>query len=111
MPSFCTIALDIGGTKIAYGLIPDSSPTTVLAAGRIPTQPVDSTAQQQVQLALRTALESAATKGLQPVRVGIGAPGVVDTATGLVTYAGRLARHRLIRIGSAGNGSSRYCHQ
>ncbi|MGO3377831.1 MAG: ROK family protein [Corynebacterium casei] len=88
MPSFCTIALDIGGTKIAYGLIPDSSPTTVLASGRIPTQPADSTAQQQVQLALRTALESAAAEGLQPVRVGIGAPGVVDTATGLVTYAG-----------------------
>ena len=88
MPSFCTIVLDIGGTKIAYGLIPDSAPTTVVAQGRIPTQPGDSTAQQQVQLALSLALKAAEAEGLRAKRVGIGAPGVVDTATGIVTYAG-----------------------
>ena len=88
MPSFCTIALDIGGTKIAYGLIPDSSPTSVIAPGRIPTQPAHSTAQQQVQLALRNAKEAAEAEGLHAIRVGIGSPGVVDTNTGIITYAG-----------------------
>lgn len=88
MPSFCTITLDIGGTKIAYGLIPDTQPTTVLALGRIPSQPANSTAHQQVCLALEKALAAAKTAGLEPARVGIAAPGVVDTATGIVTYAG-----------------------
>src|SRR5699024_6055009 len=87
MPSFCTITLDIGGTKIAYGLIPDTQPTTVLAPGCIPSQPANSTAHQQVCLALEQALAAAKTEGLNPGRVGIAAPGVVDTATGIVTYA------------------------
>lgn len=88
MPSFCTITLDIGGTKIAYGLIPDAQPTTVLSAGRIPSQPENSTAQQQVCVALREAVAAAQTVGLVPTRVGLAAPGVVDTAAGIVTYAG-----------------------
>ncbi|MDU7286850.1 hypothetical protein [Corynebacterium kroppenstedtii] len=34
-----TLALDIGGTKIAWGLIDDDAPRTVIAHGAYPASP------------------------------------------------------------------------
>lgn len=83
-----SLVLDIGGTKIAYGLVPDDEPTAVLGEGRIPSQPVGGRIHDQVTAAAREALAQATGLGLDVVRAGIGAPGVVDTHTGTIVYAG-----------------------
>ncbi|GAB3945765.1 ROK family protein [Corynebacterium tapiri] len=80
-----SLVLDIGATKIAYGLVPDDSPRDVLHTGRIPTQPADSTAADQVRSALRQATQAAGSATI--ARVGIGAPGIIS-AEGTVVHAG-----------------------
>ena len=42
----CTLALDIGATKIAYALVPDNAPTTTLSTGRLGTKEGDSPIEQ-----------------------------------------------------------------
>lgn len=79
----CTLALDIGGTKIAYGFIDDAHPTTIRHQGTVPSQPPGVLIADQVDLAIRQALEKA-----QPTRVGIGAPGVVRAPGGEIIYNG-----------------------
>ena len=88
MSQLATLALDIGGTKIAYGVVPDLSPTTALHTGRIPTRSPGTTIAQQVEAAIAAAYDAAVAAGYQPVRVGIGAPGTVDSTTGTVRHAG-----------------------
>lgn len=78
-----TLALDIGGTKIAYGFIDDANPTSIHHQGSVPSQPPGVLIADQVDLAIRNALEKA-----QPTRVGIGAPGVVRAPMGEIIYNG-----------------------
>ena len=80
-----TLALDIGGTKIAYGLIPDDHPFEIEAEGRVPSQPPGSTIAEQCELAVKEALARASEP---PTRVGIGAPGVVLAPQGEIVYNG-----------------------
>ncbi|MDY6050258.1 MAG: ROK family protein [Corynebacterium sp.] len=80
-----TLALDIGGTKIAYGIIRDDTPTTIDAEGRIPSQPAGKTVAEQVDAAVAAALDST---DVLPTRVGIGAPGVVLAPQGEIVYNG-----------------------
>lgn len=88
-----TLALDIGATKIAYGVVFDDSPLTAHHTGRLPTQPGalpgakpgaqqgGGTPQEQVRRALHAgALDYA------PARVGMGAPGIIEGTK--VAYAG-----------------------
>lgn len=83
-----TGALDVGGTKIAYGLVDPDQPTDIVATGEIPSQPRQSTPQRQVRAALWLLTEAAAARGGEIGRIGIGAPGVIKGPNGLVTYAG-----------------------
>lgn len=80
-----TLALDIGGTKIAYGIIEDSDPHVIHAEGRVPSQPAGSTIADQVIVAVKEALQGTT---ITPTRVGIGAPGVVLAPHGDIIYNG-----------------------
>ena len=53
-----TLALDIGGTKIAWGLIDDDAPRTVIAHGRVPSQPAGGNTADQLEVAVTEALAS-----------------------------------------------------
>lgn len=81
----CTLALDIGGTKIAYALIPDDSPTA-LGSGRVNTK--DGPPLTQTQLAVEAGIQSADEHRMLITRVGIGAPGVVRAPAGEIIYNG-----------------------
>lgn len=85
LPTAWTLALDIGATKIAYGMVPDTHPRQVHHTGTVPTQPAGGDPAQQVELAIRQAL---ADSGISPARVGVGAPGIIETPGGLVRYNG-----------------------
>jgi len=81
------LGIDIGGTKIAAGLVTDTG--QVLARGQTPT-PARSGARQilatAVQLAKSLTGEHADASG-PPVCVGIGSAGVIDPVTHLVASA------------------------
>lgn len=80
-----TLALDMGATKIGYGIVDDDEPLACHTYGRIPTRVEGSTPAEQVKAALRVALGRARV----PItRVGIGAPGIVDPAAARVIHAG-----------------------
>lgn len=83
-----TLALDIGGTKIAYGLVADSAPETVAAEGRVDALAHSGQIGGQVVLAVKSALNDAKRAGLEIARVGAGAPGIVRPDDGVVVHAG-----------------------
>ena len=90
--SAATLALDIGGTKIAFGLVADTAsdtgPGTVVSEGRVPTLAHSGQICTQIVLAVQAAQEEAAAAGLEIVRVGAGAPGTVRPDDGVVVRAG-----------------------
>lgn len=94
--STATLALDIGGTKIAYGLVTDAAagtapgaqPGTVIGEGRVPALAHSGQIGAQIALAAQAAREEAAASGLEIVRVGAGAPGIVRPDDGVVVHAG-----------------------
>lgn len=86
-----TLALDVGATKVAYGFVEDSDPLTAHATGVLPTQPDPAKfgarqAAGQIAAAVRAALEQPDAPG-DVVRVGVGAPGVIDRE-GVVVHNG-----------------------
>lgn len=83
-----TLALDIGGTKVAYGLVPDSDPGAVVGEGRVPALAHSGQIGAQIASAVELGLTEAATSGFEIRRVGAGAPGVVRPDDGVVTHAG-----------------------
>lgn len=98
-----TLALDIGGTKIAWALIDDDAPRTVIAHGRVPSQPAGGNTADQLEVAVTEALASpvlaaagdvasipatSSTKENKIARVGVAAAGVIDPNTATVTRAG-----------------------
>lgn len=94
-----TLALDIGGTKIAWGLINDNAPRTVIDHGRVPSQPAGGNTADQLEVAVTEALAAPAGK-VAPAqvtsstsenvigRVGVAAAGVIEPNTATVTRAG-----------------------
>ncbi|WP_454044872.1 ROK family protein [Corynebacterium sp. Marseille-Q2516] len=86
-PGQLTAALDLGATKIAYGLISDATPRHPRAAATLPTQPTGHSPQEQVRTALDR-LRASLRDGETIARVGIGAPGVVLAPEGYVAHAG-----------------------
>lgn len=80
-----TLALDVGATKIAWGIIADNQPRSIVAHGRVPTQPQGSTAQEQIKKAIAEVLAT----GHAFSRVGMGAPGVIESPRGIVRYNGK----------------------
>lgn len=88
MTSTCTLALDIGGTKIAYALVPDDAPETALGSGRVSTQAEGLDPLGQTNAALEAGVQAATDLGITIARVGIGAPGVVRAPDGVITYNG-----------------------
>ena len=88
-----TLALDIGGTKIAWGLIDDNAPRTVIAHGRLPSQPPGGNTADQLEAAVVEALAASAqgtssTSEKVIERVGVAAAGVIDPTTAMVARAG-----------------------
>ncbi|GGK77682.1 ROK family protein [Ornithinimicrobium pekingense] len=85
-----TLAVDIGGTKIAAGLVPGhGGGTAVEHLTTVPT-PAAEGGEAVVQAALgaaRTVLDAAAEP---PARVGISSAGTVEPGTGRVTHATNL---------------------
>ncbi len=92
MPRSCTLALDIGGTKIAYALVPDDSPEITLGTGRVRTQGAGLSPLEQTRTALEAGVREASTLGVEITRVGMGAPGVVRAPAGEITYNGETIR-------------------
>lgn len=83
----CTLALDIGGTKIAFALVPDANPTTTIGTDRLKTKAGDGPLEQTRQ-ALISGLAKAQELGFHIARVGIGAPGVILAPRGEIAYNG-----------------------
>ncbi|SDR96157.1 ROK family protein [Corynebacterium timonense] len=85
MTASASLAVDIGGTKIAYGVVADDSPTVVLAEGKVASQPAGRTLAEQLDLAIARAAEALP---LPVARVGVGSPGVVLPPEGQIVSAG-----------------------
>ncbi|MCS4491647.1 MULTISPECIES: ROK family protein [unclassified Corynebacterium] len=83
-----SIAVDIGGTKIATGIVLDDKPKEVLFRSVRPTlaQEGGQVVLREVIAAIQESRELAKEAGLEPKRIGIGAPGVVGN--GRILYAG-----------------------
>ena len=96
--SAATLALDIGGTKIAFGLVADTAsdtcPGTVVGEGRVPTLAHSGQIGTQIALAVQAAQEEAAAAGLEIVRVGAGAPGIMRPDDGCLLYTSPSPRDR-----------------
>lgn len=80
-----TVAVDIGGTKIAAGIITDDQPTTVLNRKNLPT-PATAGAAAVIDAVLRTIDLVRVGSDVEITRIGVGAPGVVHSGT--VVYSG-----------------------
>lgn len=62
-----SLAVDIGGTKIAYGIDPDDAPDTVLGEGRVPSLAREGRTLDPLAVAVERALD---TPGVDIVRDG-----------------------------------------
>ncbi|MDK4236345.1 ROK family protein [Corynebacterium pseudodiphtheriticum] len=83
-----TLCFDIGGTKIAYGIVHDNSPTETIAAGSVPAQPQGSSLTAEFDKAVGIALAAAREAGIEPDRIGVGAPGIVRGPSGTILRSG-----------------------
>ncbi|WP_047260170.1 ROK family protein [Corynebacterium uterequi] len=83
-----TLALDVGGTKIAYGLVADTNPREAIAVDSLPSQPAGGAILDQIATAVRRGLANAEEAGLTVVRVGAGLPGVVRAPLGEIVHNG-----------------------
>lgn len=86
--SSCTIALDVGGTKIAAAFIPDDAPKDV---HRVPTRPTQAhegatCVVKNIRAAIDEAIDAAKAQGYIPGAMCIAAPGVINPE-GVVTAA------------------------
>ncbi|QTH59393.1 ROK family protein [Corynebacterium hindlerae] len=78
--------IDIGGTKIAYGLVDAATPTTVTAVGRTPTPKCD--VMETVVTVVQELQRQAQLRGVSIDAIGVGAPGVIDPVAGTVVSSG-----------------------
>lgn len=83
-----TIAVDIGGTKIATGIVQDSQPTIVHNRQVRPTRAKEGgeVVVAETIAAITEQQEFARTKGWEVQRIGVGAPGVVGD--GVILHSG-----------------------
>ncbi|PRQ12609.1 N-acetylglucosamine kinase [Corynebacterium sp. 13CS0277] len=84
------VAVDIGGTKIATGLVTDAEPATVHARAVRPTRAQEGAeaVMAEVVAAVMAALQAARDAGVEVTAVGVGAPGVVNPSEGVIAFAG-----------------------
>lgn len=92
------IGIDIGGTNIKIGLVSDSG--ELLENSAIPTPP-SKTLSDVVAAATQYVRGALQRTGLQPVGVGIAAPGVVDLSGDMVVVAPNLPPWRNARARAA----------
>ncbi|HEY8394504.1 MAG TPA: ROK family protein [Thermaerobacter sp.] len=85
--SQCVLGVDLGGTKIALGLVTRDG--HVVAETTVPTRPEDGPG-QAVERLVAAARELAAAGGLQPLAAGVGAPGPLDLPAGRFTRSPNL---------------------
>lgn len=86
------LALDIGGTKIACGVVSGGSVQHVMSAPT-PARDGSSAVLHAASELARTVLDAQArTGGVAPTRVGVSSAGVVDPASGFITSATELIR-------------------
>lgn len=82
-----TIAIDLGGTFIKYGIV--SSLGNILYEAELLTQ-ADTTAEQVIQnliKAVKSCQDFAQSHNLTPIGIGIGTPGIVDKTNRIVVGA------------------------
>lgn len=90
------VGVDLGGTNIVVGGIPeDGSRVYALATERTPVQQGAEAVVSQIIQMIRRCVEGTQreARGAEVVGVGIGAPGPLDTAKGIVHFAPNLAWH------------------
>lgn len=90
------VGVDLGGTNIVVGGIPeDGSRVYALATERTPVQQGAEAVVGQIIQMIRRCVEGTQreARGAEVVGVGIGAPGPLDTAKGIVHFAPNLAWH------------------
>jgi glucokinase len=82
------LALDIGGTTLKGAAVDTAGRTLITQA--IPTgQPGDNVMHRALAV-LQTLNTESQQRGLHPVGIGVGTPGVVNSTTGIVEYASSL---------------------
>jgi glucokinase len=90
------VGVDLGGTNVVVGGIPeDGSTVYALASERTPVQQGAEAVVGLIIQMIRGCVEATQreARGAQVVGVGIGAPGPLDTAKGVVHFAPNLAWH------------------
>lgn len=83
------VGIDIGGTKIATGLLTDSG--ELIAKTEIPSDPTDREKMYaQVVLGVERLLTQASIQLSDIAAIGVGVPGKVDTVNGIAVYQNNL---------------------
>ncbi len=84
------IGVDLGGTNIAVGAVDENN--RIVGRGRLktdPTLPAEALAEDMAK-AVKLAVEDAGAALIDAADIGVAAPGSVDPATGIVSYANNL---------------------
>lgn len=92
------IGVDLGGTNIVVGGVPeDGSTVYALASERTPVQQGAEAVVQVIVRMIRACVDGTAREapGAEVVGVGIGAPGPLDTKRGIVIFAPNLSWHNM----------------
>lgn len=92
-PEHCVFAVDLGGTKIAAGVVAQSSGQAQVVK-EFPPQPTHAdeggpAVLQRLVATITAGVATAKSAGLELKAIGIGAPGVIDSSSGVVLSAGQ----------------------
>jgi glucokinase len=100
-PNPVTIGVDVGGTKVASGIVDSSG--RILFQTRLPMMPSSDaqTALQAVERAIEEAGNACCERGLPIAGIGICAPGPLDPSTGVILNPPNLPCWRNFSLGSA----------
>ena len=92
-----SIGIDIGGTKIAGGLVDDGGALVARARRDTPAQAPGDIVAGTVELIRQLSVEAAA-RGAEPVKVGVACAGYIDRSGSTVLFAPNIAwRHEPLR--------------
>lgn len=75
----CAVGIDVGGTKIAAGLVTDSGEMVFSSRGPTPASQGPVATSEAVVAIARATVEEARARGFHPTGIGIGTGGQVDT--------------------------------
>ena len=85
------VGVDLGGTKVLAAVVSAKGKIKAEAKNRTPAEAGPNAVLDTIVSTIEQAVDSAGLKLSEVAGIGIGAPGVVDTATGYVRYAPNLS--------------------